>query len=275
MIWRHGFVEDLLCGCGTKIRNCEFWSAVMQETFGGGDRVNAREAETAWLTIARLRHWPLMFMAPSSWQEEQKQSAAKLAAYWGGLYRAIQKVSGCRVVVDSSKSPMGAFFLGRIPGVELYVLHLVRDSRAVAYSSQRAKIRPEVTDRQLYLLRRTSVSTSVFWTANNLAAARLRASNPRYRRMHYEQLVEQPRWVLEQIGDFVGEPVSLEMFTGEHTVNVSQNHTVAGNPDRFKQGQIEIALDNEWQHKMPWLNRVTLTVLTAPLLLNYGYFGKV
>jgi hypothetical protein len=62
------------------------------------------------------------------------------------------------------------------------------------------------------------------------------------------------------------------MFTGAHTVSVTQNHTVAGNPNRFKQGPIEISLDSEWRQKMPRLNYATLTVLTAPMLLRYGYF---
>jgi hypothetical protein len=274
LIWRQGFMQDLLCGCGKKIRDCEFWDAVIREAFDGWGRVNPAEAEAAWLTIARLRHFPLMFF-PLPWLgAEQRQGLAKLATYWGGLYRAIQKVSGCRVVVDSSKSPMGAFFLNQIPGVELYVLHLVRDSRAVVYSSQRKKIRPEVTDKEVYLLRHSSVKASVFWAANNWVAGRLHSKNPRYFRLQYERLVERPRQVLEQIGNFVGEPVSLEMFTGEHTVRVNQNHTVAGNPNRFKQGQIEITLDNEWRFKMPGLRRATVTALTWPQLLHYGYFRK-
>jgi hypothetical protein len=105
-------------------------------------------------------------------------------------------------------------------------------------------------------------------------AGRLHSKNPRYFRLQYERLVERPRQVLEQIGNFVGEPVSLEMFTGEHTVRVNQNHTVAGNPNRFKQGQIEITLDNEWRFKMPGLRRATVTALTWPQLLHYGYFRK-
>lgn len=274
LIWRQGFMQDLLCGCGKRIRSCEFWDAVIREAFGGWNGVNPAEAEAAWLTVARLRHFPLMFFQPRWLRTEQEQSVAKLATYWGGLYRAIQKVSGCRVVVDSSKSPMGAFFLNQIPSVELFVLHLVRDSRAVVYSSQRKKIRPEVTDKEVYLLRHSSVKTSVFWAFNNWTAGRLRSKNPRYLRLQYEQLVERPRQALEQIGDFVGESLNLEMFTGDHTVMVNQNHTVAGNPNRFKQGKIEITLDNEWRLKMPWLKRAAVSTLTGLQLLNYGYLRK-
>jgi len=86
--------------------------------------------------------------------------------------------------------------------------------------------------------------------------------------------VERPKQVLEEIGNFVGVPLSLEMFIEEHTIRVNQNHTVAGNPNRFKQGKIEITLDNEWRLKMPWLKRATVTALTGPQLLHYGYFRK-
>src|SRR3712207_8630396 len=43
-------------------------------------------------------------------------------------------VSGKPVIVDSSKSPARALALGMVPGIDLYVVHLVRDGRGVATS---------------------------------------------------------------------------------------------------------------------------------------------
>src|ERR1019366_1995765 len=55
------------------------------------------------------------------------------------LYRAIRQVAGKSVVVDSSREASQALVLARIPDIDLKVLHLVRDSRAVAFSYLRRK----------------------------------------------------------------------------------------------------------------------------------------
>jgi len=85
---------------------------------------------------------------------------ARLATYWGrslsGDSKSIRLPRGGGFVQIAD----GGVFSKSDPSVELYVLHLVRDSRAVVYSSQRKKIRPEVTDKELYLLRQSSVKAS-------------------------------------------------------------------------------------------------------------------
>ena len=64
----------------------------------------------------------------------------------GSLYRAIAEVSGARVIVDSSKHVSTALVLRRTAGVDLHVVHLVRDSRGVAHSWTKEVERPETRD---------------------------------------------------------------------------------------------------------------------------------
>ena len=52
-------------------------------------------------------------------------------------YNAIREVSGCSVIVDSTKGPPSATLLRLVPSIELSVIHLVRDSRGVAFSWQK------------------------------------------------------------------------------------------------------------------------------------------
>src|SRR5439155_14642762 len=73
----------------------------------------------------RLR-WP-------SYQRRLTEHATAL----GNLNAAIADVSGCSVIVDSSKLPTYAFVLKKVPGLEVHIVHLVRDSRATAFSWQR------------------------------------------------------------------------------------------------------------------------------------------
>src|SRR6185503_9310507 len=60
------------------------------------------------------------------------------------LYAAIRVVSGAATVVDSSKLPSHAMILRRVRVVDLSLVHLVRDSRGVAYSWQK-HVRNRVT----------------------------------------------------------------------------------------------------------------------------------
>ena len=51
------------------------------------------------------------------------------------------------MIVDSSKHPStGAWSSRQVPGIDLHVVHLVRDSRGVAYSWTKSVTRPEVPD---------------------------------------------------------------------------------------------------------------------------------
>src|SRR5581483_6689119 len=63
--------------------------------------------------------------------------------YYATIYAAIRQVSGCSVVIDSSKHPSLAFALGTRRDLNLRVVQMVRDPRAVAYSWTKATKRPE------------------------------------------------------------------------------------------------------------------------------------
>ena len=57
-------------------------------------------------------------------------------------------------------------------------------------------------------------------------------------------------------------------------ISLSLDHTVSGNPGRFRKGTIELRADEEWKAKMRGADKNVVTALTAPLLLKYGYLGR-
>ena len=68
-------------------------------------------------------------------------SLGEYAENTGRLYTAIADTTGCDVIVDSSKWPQYGLLLSETLPFDVYVLHLVRDPRAVAYSWQRRQSR--------------------------------------------------------------------------------------------------------------------------------------
>jgi peptidoglycan/xylan/chitin deacetylase (PgdA/CDA1 family) len=86
----------------------------------------------------------------------------------GRVYAAIKSVSGCTVIVDNSHDPMPALVLHRTPGIRPKVLHLVRDSRGVAFSLARYVLRAEATMAQTYMPRYSSAKASMEWVTANV-----------------------------------------------------------------------------------------------------------
>ena len=70
------------------------------------------------------------------------RGAGRPAHDYARIYRAVAEVTGARVVVDASKGPALGQALAGAPGIDLRMLNVVRDPRAVAWSWQREVDRP-------------------------------------------------------------------------------------------------------------------------------------
>jgi hypothetical protein len=209
----------------------------------------------------------------------RRRVAAEIAPYLetlGRLYRALAATTGSTVIVDSSKWPSYGRMLEMLPDVDLRVVHLVRDPRAVAHSWLRKK---ELPDRDppehMY---RTPADSSLHWSAWNVATEAFWGD--RLLRLRYEDFARRPRESVERILEFVGQgggrgrQGGRELpFVSERTVELGTTHTVSGNPDRLRSGPVQIAEDGGWRARLARRDRWLVTALTFPLLYRYGYLG--
>jgi hypothetical protein len=187
------------------------------------------------------------------------------------LYMAVQQETGCRVIVDSSKSPVHAKRLDSFSDVDVYFIHLVRDPRATAYSWLRKRTLPDFGDDRL-MLRQSPLETARRWVRWQLVAEVLwRRKDDRYLLLKYEDFVREPQAAVEQILGFVGETATSLPFVGNSAVELATTHSVSGNPSRFKTGTVELRDDREWKDNMRRGQRMFVTALTWPLLRRYGY----
>jgi hypothetical protein len=189
------------------------------------------------------------------------------------VFAGLRNTTGARVIVDSSKHPAEAYLLSVLPQLDLHVLHLVRDPRAVAYSWSR-KVAETGDARGRRLDDFGALTSSAWWLAWNatidaLLRPRLGA---RYLRLRYEDLTARPADAVRSISAFLAEPREPPPFVDGHTVPLSADHTVAGNPRaRFRHGPVELRADEEWRSRLPVGPRTAATLVTAPLLRRYGY----
>jgi sulfotransferase family protein len=264
-IWDRCFGQNQLCGCGKPFKECDFWVEVVKEAFGGFEGIDHARIE-------ELRR-----PAESRVSNEVNGTSKHLAPYreyfdaCSTLYGAIHKVSRCEFIVDSSKNIVHGFILSNIREIDLFTVHLIRDSRAVAYSWRREKIRPEIHWEKKFMAQRGILKSASRWNSLQMLAQKLRRTSQGYTLLRYEDLVRMPEGSLSKLFADLGiERPSLDFLDGLHA-NLKTSHTVSGNPVRFTNKEIKIQPDMQWQHAMARHQKWLVTLITWPLLLKYGY----
>jgi len=271
-LWQRGLIDRQLCGCGMPVPECEFWSRVGKTAFGGWDQIDAHEMLALQHRVDRNRYIPSM-VTPSL-RPAARSDVARYGDVLSRLYRAIGEVSGARVVIDASKHASTAFLLStRVPGLDVRVVHLVRDPRGVAYSWTKEVKKPEVTGEDAFMPVYSPVSSGRQYVAYNLMFEALRAvPAAKSAVFRYEDMLADPRAYLERILAHAGEPVPDSFdFLGDREVLLGVDHTVAGNPMRFHQGPLALRVDEAWKTKLPARDQKIVTAVTTPLRLRYGY----
>ena len=274
-LWERGITDDERCGCGEPFHQCPFWQQVGKAAFGGWDEVDVSRVAALRSRVDRNRFIPAL--ARRHVRPKMRQLLTEYTSYYARLYAAITDVSGCDLVVDSSKHPSLAHCLRWQPDVDLRVLHLVRDPRAVAYSWSRQVLRPD-TDRQSYMTRYSPATTARQWDVQNAAFQLLARTGVPTMRLRYEDFTAEPELTLHRVADFAGLPSrdSYPFLTADGPswrAHLSGSHSVSGNPMRFTTGQIPIRADEKWRTSMPKAQQRAVTALTLPLLAGYGYLG--
>jgi hypothetical protein len=276
-VWDRGLQENEPCGCGRPFRSCGFWNAVGEEAFGGWNNVDVGKMVAFKPFLKRLRYTPHFALAAATgiYSQRVDELLRECGPILERLHRAIQSVSGAKVIVDSSKQSSYSVLLNEVPVIDLRVLHLIRDSRAVAYSWSKNKLRTEIAGRRVQMPRLSSVSASRAWNISNYRYT-LPPVSASFSRLRYEDLVGDPALYigtsLTELG-FEGEVGRLH-FTHGRAISLAVDHTVSGNPSRFRTGTIELRPDEEWKVRMKRMDKSIVTALTAPLLVRYGYLRK-
>jgi Sulfotransferase family len=269
-LWTRGLQDNVECGCGEPFLACPFWGAVGEEAFGGWDRLDVEHLAELDREVVLLRTLPLHW-APLL-RPGFARTIEEYASYLDKLYAAIGRVSGAAVIVDISKEPNFALLLTRLREVDVRVIHLVRDSRAVAYSWTRSKKTPGAVGEERLMPRFTASETATRWMLWNAAFHALAVRQSPYMRLVYERFVADPRRALGTIDAFAGFPLSpTNPEFQEGRVELGGHHMFSGNPMRANTGLIEIKPDNEWQRMQPSAQFAQVSAITWPLLRFYGY----
>jgi hypothetical protein len=271
---QRGVVENERCGCGEPFGGCTFWREVGHAAFGGWARLDVDRIVQLRASVDRSRYIPLL--AAPVLRPRIRRVLGEYLSYYARIYSAIADVSGCPTVVDSSKHASLAFCLRWHNQLDLRVVHVVRDSRAVAFSWTRKVSRPDAATVS-YMASYSPAVAAGQWNAQNGALQLLAREGVPTLRVRYEDLATAPAAILARIADFAGidscghEFGFLSTEAGACWADLHAAHTASGNPMRFATGKIAIRRDERWRTAMPPGQRRTVTALTLPLLARYGY----
>ncbi|HEU5316264.1 MAG TPA: sulfotransferase [Chloroflexota bacterium] len=268
-IWSWGTRHTARCGCGEPFHSCDFWQQVFAQACGGFDRFASGAAYPRGYPDLRRKDIPKLLLHPRdrSFDELMAVHAESLRA----LYTSIARVSHSRAIVDSSKRFEYAYALATIPSFDVYVVHLVRDSRA--YAASELKWAARYAGAAYAQPRKLLAARAAAWVGNQVLSELLRSRPVRYRLMRYEDFASDPRGALGQIAEFIGEDLSGLPWVDDRSLEFSPKHSALGNPVRFHQGKIDIRLDADWRERMEPGHRALVTALTWPLLWRYGYLS--
>ena len=270
-LWERGLVDNELCGCGEPFSDCPFWTRVGETAFGGWRNVDLAQVRRLRQAVDRQRRAPLTLL-PSPPLAVRKD-LARYTDLYRRVYQAAVDVSGARVVVDSSKHASLAIALEHDRHIDLRVLHVVRDPRAVAHSWAREIARPESRP-GTSMPRLSPANASGQWLSNNLLVDALRLTGLPVHLLRYEELVTAPQETVDAAwqGLRLPGPSRMRMLDAT-TLDLEPIHSVAGNPMRFRHGPTPLRPDDAWRQHMPSGDRRAVSAMTAPLRWRLGYRG--
>lgn len=264
-LWSRGIKGNFLCSCGKPFSQCETWQRILKNAYGNRD---SQDVADEYLSLESDRKSLRTSRSLVNHFLHQNNFSARFESILQFTYQGISSNVGAeKIIVDSSKFPAFALFLKNQPWADVYIIHLVRDPRANAYSWLRIKEYEPGKPLKRYSI----LESSVKWFLHNFALSAIFRGDEKYQLFRYEEFVDNPRLILNNIlSQLSVERDYSEVLDGK-IARITSQHSIAGNPVRFISGEIEIKKDIDWVDKMSFLNKKVVEIITWPLLKYYGY----
>lgn len=236
---------DNLCSCGHKFDDCDFWQQVLsclcKKECIDPDKFDAHP-QMSWRQILSLS------------KKDKKNFISQYGVLNDALFRCIATISGKELIVDSSKYAQRLYFLKQYGNIDLKVLHLIRNGKAVINSYIRKYRKP------LAAIRR--------WAGVNSVAIPLkRMFQPnQWMVVSYEQLATEPVVTLQKICRYLDIEYDNSMLHfRKRTV-----HNLGGNRMIFAEDE-QILLDEKWKRELKFFHGLLFDLLVGFLNKYYGY----
>lgn len=261
-------LNNEFCACSRRTKECDFWKNVEKEWI---ERTGMKQINE-YSPLEKVLKRDLYMFHGLRKPNINSYEFQIYADYTRALYESVKKVSNKSIIVDSSKLPSRAFMLSLIPGIDLRLIHLIRDGRGVAWSLKRTYKVNKRAGVQTYIKSRPVWRSAIAWLHSNMRSAWVRNKLDKNKsiQMRYEEFVNEPRKSLYHIGQLVGVDFNEVASALESGKSINIGHTVAGNRLRMD-GKLSLRLDEEWKQKMSKIDQWQFCAIAGCMLKKYHY----
>jgi hypothetical protein len=267
-----------LCTCGKRLdicyvdapgEACLFWTSVRREWVVRADGESIESYPKLQDAFELKRRWPRL-LCEKRRPTDLFRSYARLTL---AFFESIRAVSGKSIIVDSATVPLRTFVLGMVPGIDLYAIHLVRDSRGVITSRRTTLSGGPPPGNWRSYTGNPMWKTIVLWIASNLVSEWVcgQLGPERTIRVRYEDFVADPRATLGRIASLIGIDLADVADAAASGKPMQAGHNIGGNRTK-KSGTITLRPDaEEWKIALSPVEQWLSWVLMGWLMRRYGY----
>ncbi len=275
------------CSCHAFIQECSFWADVNASMRRCGHEFEIWDPKTDFNTVdsayakkllgGLVRPAPLesvrqfaLSLSPS-WRRAQREALRRSV----DLVHSVAEVAGVDVVVESSKVGQRLLQLDKAPDLDIHVVRMIRDGRAVALTYMRPNEFADAKDEKLrgggrggYRDNHLSMTEAAHeWRRSNEEAEALlpQLSVSSMTTVKYEDLCEDPSGVLSQIYTNIGLKPSSDIGQFKDAV-----HHVIGNGMRLDR-ESHVTLDDSWKRELTESDLRAFDQEAGELNRRYGY----
>ncbi len=272
-VWRRGFIDNELCGCGSKFLDCDFWRRIAEHSSMRELDIHNQVSQNRD-TASRFTRIPAFFAGRPA---NQVNDRSYVEAY-RKLIDRLGAVGDASWIVDASKYPTDLAVLiehqKMLPPI--HVLHLVRDCNATVYAWKKRKLRQEVHWQTQYMPRYTAVQTTIAWLAfNRLTKTLVTRYDIPYSLVRYEDFAREPIQGLKRLFDEIGmsnpDGDVSNLNSSTDSSHAGRSHVLGGNPSKFGFDFASIRLDEEWRTQLSRFDRLLVKCIAGRLQREYGY----
>ena len=268
----NGVERDYPCNTGDKFSESPIWLKIM-DAYRQKNEVDLLKYEphripnTRKLVRAQLSPFYKTDEASNQYFKDYQQAIKD-------LYHAIFEATNASMIIDSSKIAPFVNVVAQMEEFDIYVLHLVRDPRAVAYSWQKTIKRQDVeAGTNLFMEKRTPTRSSIRWQLVNIFAESLKKKDDlKYHYLKYEHFAKNPAKHIADILTFLDKSPS-EIPVEDNKIQLKAiDYGIWGNPNvRQQKDIVKVRYDDTYKQKLSFNARLTATLMSMPMLLKYGY----
>jgi len=228
--------EKGVCLCGKHLSKCPFWKNIEKESRLDFSRIKTKLIKNVFTKF-------LVFLSPYGRAtlmgldfipsiRQNRRSANNIFT----LYETVARVTGKRIIIDSSKGAMTFKYYYLHSPQQVKIIFLYRDGRGVMNSLIKRGQRPD------------DAARSWINSVRNMEMMGLMIPNSKIFKLKYEELCHDPEQTMKDVCDFIG----VEYTPVITSLDKSMKHNIGGSPTikRQENKKINVVYDNSWENEL-------------------------